>query len=48
LLFGQLPGGKFSDAALKAINLGKSLIFKEDWKKIFEDDNIKEQIKAIT
>jgi len=48
LLFGQLPGGKFSDAALKAINLGKGLIFKEDWKKIFEDDNIKEQINAIT
>jgi hypothetical protein len=48
LIFGQLPGGKFSDAALKAINLGKSLIFKEDWKKIFEDDNIREQIKAIT
>lgn len=48
LLFGQLPGGKFSDAALKAINLGKNLIFKEDWKKIFEDDNIREQIKAIT
>jgi len=48
LLFGQLPGGKFSDAALKAINLGKNLIFKEDWKKIFDDDNIKDQIKAIT
>jgi hypothetical protein len=48
LLFGQLPGGKFSDAALKAINLGKSLIIKKDWKKIFEDDNIREQIKAIT
>ena len=48
LLFGQLPGGKFSDAALKAINLGKNLIFKEDWKKIFDDDNVKDQIKAIT
>ncbi len=48
LLFGQLPGGKFSDAALKAINLGKGLIIKENWKDIFEDDNIKEQIKAIT
>ncbi|MBR9998148.1 MAG: semialdehyde dehydrogenase [Cyclobacteriaceae bacterium] len=48
LLFGQLPGGKFSDAALKAIDLGKSLIFRDDWKKIFEDDNIREQIRAIT
>ena len=48
LIFGQLPGGKFSDAALKAINLGKGLIFRDDWKKVFEDDNIREQIKAIT
>ena len=48
LIFGQLPGGKFSDAALKAINLGKSLIFRDDWKNIFEDDNIHEQIRAIT
>jgi hypothetical protein len=48
LLFGQLPGGEFSDAAIKAIDLGKSLIIKDDWKKIFEDDNIRDQIKAIT
>jgi hypothetical protein len=48
LLFGQLPGGQFSDAALKAINLGKKLLFKENWKDVFEDNNIKEQIKAIT
>ncbi len=48
LLFNQLPGGQFSDAALKAIDLGKTLIFKENWKDIFEDDNIKDQIKAIT
>ncbi len=48
LLFGQLPGGKFSDAALKAIEIGKPQIFKDDWKKVFDDDNIIEQIKAIT
>lgn len=48
LLFGQLPGGKFSDAALKAIDIGIPQIFKDDWKKIFDDDNVKEQIKAIT
>ncbi|HLF33822.1 MAG TPA: phosphogluconate dehydrogenase C-terminal domain-containing protein [Cyclobacteriaceae bacterium] len=48
LVFGKLPGGKFSDAALKAINLGKSLILKDDWKKIFEPESIKEQIRAIT
>lgn len=48
LLFGQLPGGQFSDAAMKAIELGKPLIFKENWKDIFEWDNVMDQIKAIT
>ena len=33
LLFGQLPGGVFSDAAQKAIQLGIPIIFKDDWKK---------------
>lgn len=48
LLFGQLPGGQFSDAALKAIEIGKPLIFKENWKDIFEAENVKRQILAIT
>ncbi|MEO1011436.1 MAG: phosphogluconate dehydrogenase C-terminal domain-containing protein [Bacteroidota bacterium] len=48
LLFGKLPGGKFSDAAYKAIEIGKKQIFKEDWKRIFEADNVAQQIKAIT
>jgi hypothetical protein len=48
LLFGKLPGGQFSDAAVKAIEIGKPLIFKESWKEIFEWDNVMKQIKAIT
>lgn len=48
LLFGKLPGGKFSDAAIKAIEIGKPIIFKEDWKKIFEWDHVMQQIRAIT
>lgn len=48
LLFNQLPGGQFSDAAKKAIKIGEPLIFKESWKDIFEDDSVMEQIKAIT
>jgi hypothetical protein len=48
LLFGQLPGGQFSDAALKAIKIGEDLIFKENWKDIFEDESVAAQIKAIT
>jgi len=48
LLFDQLPGGQFSDAAKKAIKIGDGLIFKETWKEIFNDQSIAEQIKAIT
>ena len=48
LLFGQLPGGQFSDAALKAIKIGEDLIFKENWKDIFEEESVAAQIKAIT
>ena len=48
LVFNQLPGGQFSDAAKKAIEIGKKQIFKDDWKNIFEPDNVKEQIIAIT
>jgi len=48
LLFSQLPGGQFSDAAKKAIKIGEDLIFKDTWKEIFTDESIKEQIRAIT
>ena len=48
LLFGKLPGGQFSDAALKAIEIGKPLIFKENWKDVFEAESVRKQILAIT
>lgn len=48
LLFGKLPGGQFSDAAKKAIEIGKPMLFKDDWKKIFDMDNVMAQIRAIT
>ncbi len=48
LLFGQLPGGQFSDAAIKAIEIGKPQIFKENWMDIFMPANIQRQIDAIT
>ena len=48
LLFDQLPGGQFSDAALKAIKIGDKLIFKDSWKEIFEEDSVARQIKMIT
>ncbi|NIJ53860.1 phosphogluconate dehydrogenase C-terminal domain-containing protein [Dyadobacter arcticus] len=40
--------GTFSDAAYKISKRAKPLIFKEGWQKIFELDDIKEQVKAIT
>lgn len=40
--------GVFSDACYKAIELGKPMIFKEDWKKVFEAESVQQQIKAIT
>ena len=48
VIFGQIPGAVFSDAANKAIVRGIPLLMKSDWKKVFDPDNIKVQIKDIT
>jgi hypothetical protein len=48
VLYGEIPGAVFSDAANKAIIRGKPLLVKEDWKKVFERENIMEQIRDIT
>jgi ketol-acid reductoisomerase len=40
--------GSFSDAAYKISKRAKPILFKENWKQIFEMDNIKEQVKDIT
>lgn len=40
--------GTFSDAAYKISKRAKPLIFREGWERIFELDDIKEQVKAIT
>lgn len=48
LCFDQIPGGVFSDACYKAIQIGKPLIFKEDWKKVLEPDHVKYQIDIMT
>ena len=47
VLFGELPI-QFSDAAIKALNRAETILFKDDWKQVFEMDNIREQIDAIT
>jgi D-apionate oxidoisomerase len=40
--------GSFSDAAYKISKRAKPILFKENWKEIFEMDNIREQVKDIT
>ena len=48
VLFNELPGAVFSDAANKALQRGLREFIKEDWKKVFEPDNVNDQILAIT
>jgi D-apionate oxidoisomerase len=47
VLFEEIQG-VFSDACMKAIDIGKPMIFKDDWKKVFDPESVKHQIKAIT
>jgi hypothetical protein len=44
----QEVNGTFSDAAYKISKRAKPLLFNENWKKIFEMDDIREQVKDIT
>ena len=48
VIYDQLPGAVFSDAANKAIERGKPLLIKENWRDVFEADNVMEQIRDIT
>ncbi|MCX6253965.1 MAG: NAD(P)-binding domain-containing protein [Bacteroidia bacterium] len=48
VLFNELPGAVFSDAANKALQRGLKEFIKEDWRKVFEPDNVKSQIESIT
>lgn len=40
--------GSFSDAAYKISKRAKPILFKDDWKKIFEMQDIRQQVKDIT
>jgi len=48
VLFNELPGAVFSDAANKALQRGLKEFIREDWKKVFEPDNVMDQIMSIT
>lgn len=40
-------GGVFSDGALVAIERGKKMLFKDDWKRIFTAESVMEQVREI-
>ena len=48
VLFNELPGAVFSDAANKALQRGLKEFIKEDWIKVFDPENVKDQIASIT
>jgi hypothetical protein len=48
VLFNELSGAVFSDAANKALQRGLKEFIKEDWRKVFEPNNVKNQIESIT
>jgi hypothetical protein len=47
IVFGE-AGNPFSDGALKAIERAKSIIFRPDWKRVFEPEDLRESIALIT
>jgi ketol-acid reductoisomerase len=47
VLFGEV-NGTFSDAAYKISRRAKAVIFKDDWQRIFEMSDIREQVRDIT
>ncbi|MCV0440554.1 MAG: NAD(P)-binding domain-containing protein [Hydrogenophaga sp.] len=47
VIFKQIPG-QFSDACNKAITFGKPRLLRDDWKNVFNHDEITESIRRIT
>ena len=45
---GIVTFGTFSDAAYKISKRAKPVLFRDGWKKIFEMENIREQVRDIT
>jgi hypothetical protein len=48
IVFQEKEGAVFSDGALKAIDRARSVIFKEDWKRVFEPEAIAASVAHIT
>jgi hypothetical protein len=48
ILFGAMPGARFSDGANAAVAQAKKDLFQADWKKVFEPEGLAESIRMIT
>ena len=48
VLFDEIPGAVFSDAANKALQRGLKEFIKDDWRKVFDPENVQDQIASIT
>lgn len=46
VIFGY-SGGVFSDGALLAMARGRRTLFRDDWKRVFDEDNLMEQVREI-
>ena len=47
ILFGHIPGARFSDGANQAIESAMGTMFKPDWKKVFEKESLDASIRMI-
>lgn len=47
ILFGGL-GARVSDGAMKAVERGRKLVLRDDWKRVFEPSAILREVRAIT
>jgi D-apionate oxidoisomerase len=47
IFFGEVDV-RFSDGAIKAMERARSQIFQPDWKRVFEPENVRESLEAIT
>lgn len=46
IVFGEV-GSPFSDGAKLIIEHGRKMVFRDDWKKVFEPESVKDQVLAI-
>ncbi len=47
IMYGFLPNTQFSDAAYKMVENAKKKLIRDDWKQVFEPQNVKAQVDAI-